>query len=125
MPISDRGRFAGLAGVLLLAGCATSHPVPISGAEIRAALTDHTAMLPGGFSEYYAPDGVLYGWSDGEPYKGKWEVKDDSFCTALSDDPPVCSPVAREGDALYWSLDGEKKIARVDRIVPGNPRNLK
>src|SRR5262245_20203334 len=31
---------------------------PISGPEIVAALSDHTAMLPGGFVEYYAPDGT-------------------------------------------------------------------
>ena len=118
------GRAATLICVALIAGCAV-HPLPMSGGEINAALSDHTATLPGGFTEYYAPDGSLHGWSDGEPYEGKWEVKNDLFCTALSDDPPVCSQVGHEGGILYWSLDGEKKVARVDQIVPGNPRNLK
>jgi hypothetical protein len=106
-----------------LAGCA-AHPVPITGDEIKAALTDHTALLPGGFVEYYAPDGKLHGWSDGQPYEGTWEVRNDTFCTALDGDPAICSQVGRDGDSLFWSLDGERKISRVASILPGNPRNL-
>jgi hypothetical protein len=120
-------KIVGTAAVLtLVAGCAY-HPVPLSGADIRAALSDHTALLPGGFVEYYAPDGKLYGWSDGLPYDqpGRWEVKGDLFCTALGGDEPVCSPVGRDGDALFWSIDGDRKVNRVATILPGNPRNLK
>ena len=110
--------------LLYLAACAV-HPVPISGGEIMAALNDHTAMLPGGFAEYYAPDGKLHGMSDGQPYEGTWEVRGDTFCTALDGDPAVCSQVGRDSDTLYWSLDGEKKTSAVTTILPGNPRNLK
>jgi hypothetical protein len=108
----------------LLTACA-AHPLPISGGEIKAALDDHTAVLPGGFAEYYAPDGKLHGMSDGQPYQGTWEVRGDTFCTALDGDPAVCSQVGRDGDTLYWSLDGEKKISAVSNIQPGNPKNLK
>jgi hypothetical protein len=108
----------------LLAGCA-AHPIPISGGEISAALKGNTALLPGGFAEYYAPDGNLHGMSDGQPYQGTWAVKGDLFCTALSGDPELCESIGRDGDALYWSLDGEKKLSRVSTILPGNPRNLK
>jgi hypothetical protein len=108
---------------LMMTGCAV-HPIPMSGLEIRAALNDHTAVLPGGFVEYYAPDGKVHGWSDGQPYEGLWEVRGDTFCTALSGDPAICSQVGRDGDVLYWSIDGDKKINRVDTILPGNPRNL-
>ncbi len=113
-----------LLALALLAGCAV-HPLPVSGPEISATLNDHTAMLPGGFVEYYAPDGKLHGISDGQPYEGTWEVRGDTFCTALDGDPAVCSQVGRDGDTLYWSLDGEKKISRVSTILPGNPKNLK
>lgn len=106
-----------------LTACA-AHTIPMSDTEITAAIKDHTAFLPGGFVEYYAPDGSLHGISDGQPYEGKWEVKNDMFCTALSDDPAVCSQMAHDGDTLYWSLDGEKKISRVSKVLPGNPRNL-
>jgi hypothetical protein len=109
--------------LLALAGCA-AHPIAMSGDEITAAIKDHTALLPGGFAEYYAPDGSLHGMSDGQPYEGKWEVRNDMFCTALSDDPAVCSQMSHDGETLYWSLDGEKKISRVNRVLPGNPRNL-
>jgi hypothetical protein len=122
----DRAQYCAVAAILLLAmlpGCATE-PDWLSGPEIRAALADHTAMLPGGFVEYYAPDGTVRGWSDGQPYTGVWEVKQDAFCTALSGDPPVCSRVARAGHGLAWSIDGEKRLSRVDDIVPGNPRGL-
>ena len=116
---------AAVASLLLTGalGCATQ-PEWLTGAEIRSALSDHTAMLPGGFVEYYAPDGTVKGWSDGQPYKGAWEVKQDAFCTALSGDPPICSRVARAGRGLEWSIDGEKRLSRVDDIEPGNPRGL-
>jgi len=115
--------------VALVGGCMV-HPLPMSGLEISAALKDHTAELPGGFIEYYAPDGKLHGWSDGQPYEGTWEVRNDTFCTALDGDPAVCSQVGRDGDALYWSPDGETKkngetkLSRVSTILPGNPQNL-
>ena len=114
---------ASLLFLLAVAGCAV-HPIPMSGPEIKAALADHTAILPGGFVEYYAPDGKVHGWSDGQPYEGLWEVRGDTFCTALSGDPAICSEVGRDGEVLYWSIDGDKKINRVDTILPGNPRNL-
>jgi hypothetical protein len=107
----------------VLAGCA-AHPVPLSGDEIRAMLSDHTAILPGGFVEYYAPDGKLHGWSDGQPYEGSWEIRGDLFCNLLDTDSKVCSQVGRDGDTLYWSPDGDQKISRISRILPGNPRNL-
>jgi len=112
-----------LAGLCLPAACATQ-PDWLSSSEIRIALADHTAMLPGGFVEYYAPDGTVHGWSDGQPYQGTWEVRQDAFCTALSGDPPVCSRVARTGTGLMWSIDGEKQPTHVDGIIPGNPRQL-
>jgi hypothetical protein len=107
-----------------LSACAV-HTIPASGPEIAAMLADHTALLPGGFAEYYAPDGKLHGMSDGQPYEGTWEIRGDTFCTALDGDPAVCSQVGRDGDTLYWSLDGEKKISKVSTILAGNPRNLK
>jgi hypothetical protein len=109
--------------IALLSACA-AHPLPVSGYEIKATLSDHTALLPGGFAEYYAPDGRLHGMSDGQPYEGTWEVRGDTFCTALDGDPAVCSQVGRDGDTLYWSLDGEKKISKVSTILAGNPKNL-
>jgi hypothetical protein len=111
------------AALALLAGCAP-HPIPLSGAEIKATLADHTAILPGGFVEYYAPDGKLHGWSDGQPYEGTWDVKDDLFCNVLDGDSRVCSQVGRDGDQLYWSPDGERKISRITAVLPGNPRDL-
>ena len=122
-------RVLALAAAAILAGCMV-HTIPMSGPEIIAALKDHTAQLPGGFIEYYAPDGKLHGWSDGQPYEGTWEVRNDTFCTALDGDPAVCSQVGRDGDVLYWSMDGETKrngetkLNRVSTILPGNPQNL-
>jgi hypothetical protein len=98
---------------------------PISGAEIVAALSDHTAVLPGGFVEYYAPDGKLHGLAEEKHYSGSWEVRNGTFCTLLEGgDATVCSPVEREGNTLYWSMDGEEEASPVT-TMPGNPRNLK
>ena len=101
-----------------------SGATPISGPEIVAALSDHTAMLPGGFVEYYAPDGTVHGLAEGKHYGGHWEVKNGNFCTLLQDsDSDVCSPVERQGSTLYWSVDGEPEASPVT-IVAGNPQGL-
>jgi hypothetical protein len=101
-----------------------SGAAPISGPEIVAALSNHTALLPGGFVEYYAPDGKLHGLAEEKHYGGSWEVRDGTFCTLLQDsDASICSPVERKGDTLYWSMDGEEQASPVSTI-PGNPRNL-
>jgi hypothetical protein len=97
---------------------------PISGPEIIAALSDHTAMLPGGFVEYYAPDGKLHGLTEGKHYGGRWEVRNGVFCTLLEgSDDDVCSPVEREGNTLYWSVDGEAEASPVS-VLAGNPEGL-
>jgi hypothetical protein len=101
-----------------------SGATPISGPEIVAALSGHTAMLPGGFVEYYAPDGSLHGLTEGKHYSGHWEVRNGDFCTWLEgSDSDVCSPVERRGDTLYWSVDGEPEASPVT-IVAGNPEGL-
>ena len=97
----------------------------MSGTEIIAALSDHTALLPGGFVEYYAPDGTLHGMAEEKHYGGSWEVRNGTFCTLLEgSDARVCSPVEREGSTLYWSIDGEKEASPVV-TMSGNPRNLR
>jgi hypothetical protein len=101
-----------------------SGATPISETEIVAALSDHTAMLPGGFVEYYAPDGTLHGLAEGKHYGGRWAVRNGDFCTLLQDsDADICSPVERRGDTLYWSVDGEPEASPVT-IVAGNPNGL-
>jgi hypothetical protein len=97
---------------------------PISGPEIVAALSNHTALLPGGFVEYYAPDGKLRGLTEGKHYGGSWEVRGGDFCTLLQDsDSSICSPVEQKGNTLYWSVDGEEEASPVS-TMPGNPRGL-
>jgi hypothetical protein len=97
---------------------------PISGPEIVAALSDHTAVLPGGFVEYYAPDGNIHGLAEQKHYGGHWEVRNGDFCTLLQDSSDsVCSPVERKGNLLYWSTDGDKEASPV-QTMPGNPQNI-
>ncbi len=97
---------------------------PISGPEIVAALSDHTALLPGGFVEYYAPDGKIHGLAEEKHYGGSWEVRNGDFCTLLQGSTDsICSPVERKDNTLYWSMDGDPEASAV-ATVPGNPRNL-
>ena len=118
----------------LAAGCArgpheldvtgiTSHP--ISGSEIVALVADHTAVMPDGSFEYYAPNGRLLGSSGGQGYQGTWQVKDNLFCTLLDNDITVCSEVSRDEKGVYWSPDGEKKVSRIAELLPGNAKDLK
>jgi hypothetical protein len=52
-------------------------------------------------------------------------VRGGAFCTLLQDsDASICSPVERQGDTLYWSMDGEDKASPIT-MLPGNPRNLR
>jgi len=101
----------------------TSHP--ISGAEIAGLISDHTAVMPDGSFEYYAPDGKLLGSSGGQGYQGSWEIKNNLFCTLLDRDSLVCSEVSRDDKGVYWSPDGEKKLTRIAELLPGNAKNLK
>ncbi len=97
----------------------------MSSTEIVAALSDHTALLAGGFVEYYAPDGTIHGLAEEKHYGGSWQVRDGDFCTLLEgSDSTVCSPVEREGGTLYWSMDGDSEASPVTTL-PGNPRNLR
>ena len=100
-------------------------PKPILAPEIVALIADHTAVMPDGSFEYYAPDGRLLGSSGGQGYQGTWEVKDNLFCTLLDNDIRVCSEVGRDDKGVYWSPDGEKKISRISELMPGNPKELK
>jgi hypothetical protein len=98
--------------------------VAISGPEIITALSDHTALLPGGFVEYYAPDGTIHGLAIDKHYSGSWVVRQGDFCTLLQgSNDSICSPVERAGNTLYWSMDGEEQASPVS-VVPGNPQNL-
>jgi hypothetical protein len=97
---------------------------PVSGPEIIAALSDHTALLPGGFVEYYAPDGKIHGLAEEKHYGGSWEVRNGDFCTLLQGSTDsICSPVERKDNTLYWSMDGDPEASPV-ATIPGNPRNL-
>jgi len=126
-------------GLVLLAGmaagCASRGPMPvyvtgvashpISGPEIAALISDHTAVMPDGSFEYYAPDGKLLGWSGGWGYQGTWGVNNNLFCTTLDKNAVVCTEVSRDDKGVYWSLDGEKKLSRIAELLPGNAKNLK
>jgi hypothetical protein len=100
-------------------------PNPISGPEIAALIADHTAAMPDGSFEYYAPGGKLFGTSGGQGYQGTWDVSNNLFCTVLDRDSRVCSEVGRDAKGVFWSPDGEKKISRISELLPGNPKDLK
>jgi len=100
-------------------------PNPITAGEIVSLISDHTAVMPDGSFEYYAPDGKLLGSSGGQPYVGHWDVKDNLFCTLLDNDIRVCSEVGRDAKGVFWSPDGEKKVSRISELLPGNPKDLK
>jgi hypothetical protein len=133
-PSSRIVKTAAALGLLLISACAPrDHDVnvtgltvhPMNAGEIAAAIADHTAVLPDGSFEYYAPDGKLFGSSGGQPYIGSWNLKGNLFCTLLDNDVRVCSEVGHDKKGVFWSPDGEKKITRFAELLPGNPKNLK
>lgn len=101
----------------IVTGCAA--PTPLGGAQVRSLLVGNTAQLPNGFAEYYAEDGTLQGRVGSDRYVGSWLLRDDAFCTSLSQDPPVCTRVFQAGSRLSWSPDAGKPVPLT--VIPGKP----
>ncbi len=77
---------------------------PMSGEQIRAALTDGRLVYEGGWQEFRASGRTLY--HVGGDSWGYWAVRGDRYCSQW---PPSdrwdCYDMAREGDVLRFFDD--------------------
>ena len=80
--------------------------VPLSGAEISAALTDQTLIYEQARQVFYISGQTLYETS--RPSWGRWQVRGDQYCSQW---PPTdtwsCYDMARDGATLrFIAADG-------------------
>lgn len=95
---------------LMLAGLATVSQAgerPLVGTEIRAILTDATAITPKDGGEiiqvFYSDRRTFY--QDERPSWGLWEIRNDQYC---SNWPPSASWVCY--DMFAWEQDGRQWV---------------
>ncbi len=74
---------------------------PLTGDEIRAALTDRKLQYANAWQEFRASGRTLY--NSGQDSWGYWRVEDDKYCSTW---PPsdlwACYAMARKGDMLRF-----------------------
>lgn len=86
---------------------------------IRATIVGNTVsgsmIASGGFTEYYAPDGVIRG----PDYTGQWSINGSQMCFGYDGNPASCWGVRVSGNTVAWiGAAGEEGTGT---ILPGNP----
>jgi len=99
-------------GVALLPSGVLAGWVPMSGAEIGAALTDARLVYDSGWQEFYGSGRTLY--NAGSDSWGNWRVEGDRYCSQW---PPAeawaCYGMAREtgsGDLRFEAENGNLTV---------------
>lgn len=90
--------------------CLLAFPVSANelatGDEIRAAISGNTVqgsmIASGGYSEFYAADGVI----KAADYAGTWSIDGAKMCFAYGQDPATCWGVRISGDQVTWVGEG-------------------
>ena len=109
----------------------------MTGADIKALLSgksiylettaDSVAGKSGQGVIYYAEDGTsLYKTPAGPMWHGKWEIKDNTNCTAWTERPgTACSKYDKTGEviSIIDSATGKTR-AKIVKTAPGNPEKL-
>lgn len=110
-------RWLSLLSVVLLAaicaGAAAAAERPFTGAEIQAALADHTVQGEDGgkvWRQIFHKSGVTYYTVDAAQSQGRWEVRGDQYCSQW---PPneawSCYEVTGDGSVLVFvSASGKR-----------------
>jgi hypothetical protein len=76
---------------------------------------------------YFSPDGKLVQANDkGAVQKGTWRVEAaGTQCIQWEGEKESCSQVAPQGNGKYERLVNGKAVVSINKIVDGNPKNLK
>jgi hypothetical protein len=93
--------------------------------EVTAA---GTAGVPGVAIVYYAPDGTVVNRNaKGDILRGTWAIKDDMVCLDWKEQPGnPCTIWDKQGDVTTLIISTTKQVrGKVQKIVDGNPENLK
>jgi len=116
-----------LPALAVLCGLALSMPAaaeePLTGEEIAAALTGHTAFYDEGARQYFD----AAGWTDyiepsGPPDRGKWEVRGDQYCSWWERGGWSCYDVTGSGNRITF-ISGRGTLYPGE-LVEGNRRSL-
>jgi hypothetical protein len=123
---------------LLFSASALSLATTASGADamnadqVQALFAGKTAavtVVANGLGQrtYFAKDGKLAQVNDkGERRSGTWRVDaGGSQCILWSGEKEVCDKIVPQGNGIYQRYRGAKHIVTINKIVDGNPYDLK
>lgn len=99
---------AAAAALCLSAAAAPPQEKPLSGAQIRAAISGKYVTDEHHWGHRYHADGRLERSQSGRLLAGRWSVQDDRLCLLqpeISKVEPVCYRVFRSGDELQYRDD--------------------
>lgn len=106
--LTDLMRFSLLTGATAACLAATAAPPeekPLSGAQIRTAISGKYVTDEHHWGHRYHADGRVERSESGRRRAGRWSVQDNKLCLLLpeiSKDQPVCYGVFRHGDELEY-----------------------
>ena len=105
-----------VAGLCCVAAAEDEAMVTLSGDDIRALLTDNTAIYEDGARQFFAADGsTLYREPGRAVSEGTWRVKDNLYCSrwGISNRPlpETCYQMERQGKRITWDKEYPARIA--------------
>lgn len=107
-----------------LAGGARASDLELTAEEIQSRLVGNTIVgIEDGefYAEYLSPNGVIYGQTKHETYRGSWRIVRNKLCLGYEPDDGKkmswnCVFVGLSGDRISWNDDDEVSFAR---LLPG------
>ncbi|MBS80233.1 hypothetical protein JQN63_05625 [Delftia lacustris] len=103
------------AGAVFCALAATAKEVPLTGPQIRAAISGKYVTDEHHWGHKYFADGRVERLENGRQRSARWSVKGNQLCLLqpeISKDEPICYQVLRDGQKLQYKDDAQFVVYR-------------
>ena len=103
------------AGAVFCALAATAKEVPLTGPQIRAAISGKYVTDEHHWGHKYFADGRVEQSENGRQRSARWSVKGNQLCLLqpeISKDEPICYQVLRDGQELQYKDDAQFVVYR-------------
>lgn len=103
------------AAAMLCALAATAKEVPLTGPQIRAAISGKYVTDERHWGHKYFADGRVERSENGRQRTARWSVKGNRLCLLqpeISKDEPICYSVSRDGQELQYKDDAQFVVFR-------------